>query len=71
MTKPKIHRDGWATVQVPTFVSGPAAVPSASPQQKQQEADGVRSDVDAFLSAGGTVEVLPTVNVGRRKRRQK
>ena len=70
MAKPKVHRDGWATAQVPHLISAPSGVVYVSPRDKHAEAETLRAQVEAHLQQGGAVEVLtaPTPRRGFAKR---
>lgn len=68
----KPQRDGWATAQEPSFITGDTyGTGSASPQQKRRDAETMQADLQAYMDKGGKVEVLPTVSSGRKARGRK
>ena len=59
MSKPKLHRDGWATAQAPHLITPPAGITHTSPRKKQLEAESMRAAVEAHIHGGGVVHILP------------
>lgn len=60
-----IYRDGWATAMEPALVTAPSRVDHVSRQQKQREADSLRTAVEAHIAAGGAFTRLPTTRQTR------
>ena len=64
------QRDGWSTAQAPRLVAG-HQLPDESvpPEQRQREADRLRSAVEAHSANGGHHEVIAAPVVPRFGRR--
>ncbi|MCD7096963.1 hypothetical protein [Stenotrophomonas sp. MMGLT7] len=59
------HSGNWDTAQIPRLVRDSGGGSYVAPQEKAREAQAVASDVEAFLAAGGMVEVIqPPGSVG-------
>ena len=49
----------WDTAQMPRFVRDSGGATYVPPHEKAREQQALTGDVDAFLAAGGKIEVIP------------
>jgi len=62
---------GWASAQVPTFVSNQQQKPTyVAPAVKASEAERLRADIEAFLRNGGQIEQVTTPSTVKRNGRE-